>query len=1055
MSYYHYVYSGETSSGIELNNDGRMEIFSGGTAIDTTVNSHCQVNVYSGGTASRTTLNSSWMTVYNGASADSTTVNSGGGIAVYSGGTANRAAIYSGGRLTVYSGGTATNVDWSPLSGGILYLEFGAYMTFTGGFSGVYYSGSQANEIKDISLTGRGNDIYVMSGGTAVNTTVRNEAGLKIYDGGLATSVTAAYGKVCVYSGGSADKVNMNGSFELHSGGTLTNITMTYDYFDICVAPDTYLQGTRAGKDFKMENGLISGFVYSDGNLHVSRGGIVDAATIGGGKSEEDYANLIVYDGGLASRTIAVEESYVIVSSGGTALDTTLGSGAFMAVYNGGSAVDILVQSRGNCHIRSGGVVDNMTVESRGYVYVSSGGVAKNTVLTNSDCYFSIESGGTHAGRMRTEEGAIVSAYAGAVIDFSLADAAPDVDPLLNDWSRIQGKENALYTLTVNAGQSAGKYALAAGADSFSKSISVRSTSGESLGTLWLGDDPKKIRRRLYSVGVTDGALTLTVDAIAPENCPDNGWNDYVYDKKREKKNPPEPALNPYRYDLNEFSLDSETEEIILDREDTIDKDGKYNFVGKVDGVEDAADFARIYLSTGANLSFNIESTAGGKFAIYQFVTGTDKKGKTTYSMKSLQSTSLKKAKDATEFTAQSKLKLLEAGTYYVAMQGAIAKKGDTEGYYNVLLNSSTRYYADGDGGWNNWLYDKKTKNPNSERYYFMSTTIGSGASDVVLDSGVSHADETGTWKNFVGFGDDTDFGRIRLNHAASLSFSVKATDAAKFTVWRLDTGTDKKGNVTYTQKSLQATTLKKAKGETLFTAGTKSLLLEKGEYYISVQSTNAKKGGSAYYDVKVNQSECKYFADGDSGWNNYLYDKKNTGAPLNTGVYEGSAQTIGSGTGSVQLDDGSYTDESGTVWRNFVGFGDAADFRKISLDSDATLSFTLTATDAAKFTIWRLDTGTDKKGATTYTQKSLQATTLKQAKGETLFTAETKLLSLDAGVYYVSMESTNAAKGGCAYYDVAVNGNSTFAEAPAPAAALPLPEKVLSESAMGFLASL
>ena len=1044
MSYYHYVYSGETSSGIELNNDGRMEIFSGGTAIDTTVNSHCQVNVYSGGTASRTTLNSSWMTVYNGASADSVAVNAGGWLDVY---------------------GTATNVEWSPFCGGIVDVEFGAQVTFANQMTGVFYGSKNellehADVIKDKSLYGWYNDIYVMSGGTAVNTRVGSAATLKVYDGGIASSATVtSNGSAYVYSGGSVDSVTINAItvFEVFAGGTATNIDVSSKTrFSFAVAPGTYITGKIGSNSIEMKDGVLSSSTIPGRfRIQISSGGTADAVSLDCYDFSDDYTEMYVSNGGVAKNTSLIRDAYIIVYSGGVADSTSVDDGAKILVSNCGVADHTVIHSRGSLTVCGGGEADHTTVEEAdGRVWVSSGGVMKNTTVKSGGSII-LSSGGTHAGRMRTEEGAIVSAYAGAVIDFSLADAAPDVDPLLDDWSRIKGKENALYTLTVNAGQSAGKYALAAGADSFSKSISVRSTSGESLGTLWLGDDPKKIRRRLYSVGVTDGALTLTVDAIAPENCPDNGWNDYVYDKKREKKNPPEPALNPYRYDLVTTTLSAETKEILLDREDTIDKDGKYNFVGKADGVEDAADFARIELYYGANLSFDVESTAGGKFAIYQFVTGTDKKGKTTYSMKSLQSTSLKKAKDATEFTAQSKLKLLEAGTYYVAMQGAIAKKGDTEGYYNVLLNSSTRYYADGDGGWNNWLYDKKTKNPNSERYYFMSTTIGSGASDVVLDSGVSHTDETGTWKNFVGFGDDTDFGRIRLNHAASLSFSVKATDAAKFTVWRLDTGTDKKGNVTYTQKSLQATTLKKAKGETLFTAGTKSLLLEKGEYYISVQSTNAKKGDSAYYDVKVNQAECKYFADGDSGWNNYLYDKKNTDAPLNTGVYEGSAQTIGSGTGSVQLDDGSYTDESGTVWRNFVGFGDAADFRKISLDSDTALSFTLTATDAAKFTIWRLDEGTDRKGATTYTQKSLQATTLKQAKGETLFTAETKLLSLDAGVYYVSMESTNSAKGGCAYYDVAVNGNSTFAEAPAPAAALPMPEKVLSESATGFLASL
>jgi len=277
------------------------------------------------------------------------------------------------------------------------------------------------------------------------------------------------------------------------------------------------------------------------------------------------------------------------------------------------------------------------------------------------------------------------------------------------------------------------------------------------------------------------------------------------------------------------------------------------------------------------------------------------------------------------------------------------------------------------------------------------------------------------------------------------LSFTVNATDAAKFTIWKLVEGTNKKGNTTYTQKSLQSTALKYDKKTELYSVNTKGLLLEWGYYFISVQSTNAKKGGSAYYNVKVNQTDCEYFAAGDDGWNNYLYDKKNKDNPINFNVYDGSARTIDSKTVSVGLDDGSYEDESGTTWSNFVGFGDAADFQKIHLNSNATLSFALTATDATKFTIWRLDEKEDKKGNIVYTQKSIQATTLKKDKETELFMAETKLLSLDAGVYYVSMESTNASKGGHAYYDVKVD---SFIADDAVAAALAMPE---SEPALGF----
>ena len=1045
MSTYYYIFDGQVSSGIELNDDTRLEIYSGGTASETIINSGCQATVYSGGTASRTTINSKgWMEIDNGGSADYTKVT-------------------SGASLFISSGGTATNVDWTPFSGRIA-ISYGAYVTFSGKLSGTYYGSdnelfSHADVIKSKILQGHYNDIFVMSGGTASDTQVGYGAAVKVFEGGCASATTLNQGKAYIYSGGSADglTVNFGGSFELHSGGSLTNLTISYDHFDISVAPDTYLQGTRGGKRFEMKDGLLSGFVYSDGRLHVASGGIVEAAVIGGGESETDYACLLVSSGGIASNTVMEKESYVTVSGGGVAYGTVVSSGGELTVADNGLAVDNLVQSGGIFYLRGGGTAEKTTVKNTGRLYVSSGGR-----LT---------------GRMTFEDGAAVSADDGAVIDFDLIDKLPEDGPILSGWSTIQGSPD--YTITVNDLQTDGTYTLASGAAGFDSTITVMSLDGEELATLTVGDDPEKIWRKRYSLNVTDSLLTLTVESIVAENTPDDGWNDYVYDKKRLKKKPPEPVWNPQLDKLNTTVLNPGVTEILLDREDSIDMYGMRNFVGKLDGVEDASDFARIELEHAASLSFDLESIEGGKFVIYKLTQSANKKtGLITVTMKSLQSTALKMAKDAIVYTARTKSLLLEAGEYYISMQGAIAKKGDTEGFYNVLLDSSTRFYSDGDSGWNNWLYDKKTKTPNPDRYDFSVTYINLSTSDVAADTGVSYTDEESgvTYGNFAGFGDDTDFARIRMDYATSLGFTVTATDAAKFTIWRLDEKEGKNG-VTYTQKSIQATTLKKDKETGLYTADTKSILLEKGaEYFISVQSTNAKKGGSAYYNIEINQDATTFYVDTDSGWNNYLYDK-NQKSQLNYTLYTHSAPlVINSGTTVFKVDSGVSHEESGVEWSSFVGFGDAADFKKIEVQSDAKLSFTLQATDAAKFTVWRLDVR-EENGYTFCTQKALQSTTLKKAKGADIYTAATKALSLKAGTYYISVESTNAKKGGRAYYNIEVNQDACTFAVSAPASALSMPdtafagqpgdtlaadassgsaqEKILDESGAGILASL
>ena len=115
-------------------------------------------------------------------------------------------------------------------------------------------------------------------------------------------------------------------------------------------------------------------------------------------------------------------------------------------------------------------------------------------------------------------------------------------------------------------------------------------------------------------------------------------------------------------------------------------------------------------------------------------------------------------------------------------------------------------------------------------------------------------------------------------------------------------------------------------------------------------------------------------------------------------------------------------TDVSRDGYDNFVGFGDAVDFAKITLDQAATISFSMNATDAAKFVIYSL---TEKKGGK-YAMKALQTTKLKKAtKDAAEYTAETKALSLEAGDYFISMESTNAKKGGEAYYNVTLNSDA------------------------------
>jgi len=315
----------------------------------------------------------------------------------------------------------------------------------------------------------------------------------------------------------------------------------------------------------------------------------------------------------------------------------------------------------------------------------------------------------------------------------------------------------------------------------------------------------------------------------------DSGWNNWLYDKK---KTPDDNSAN-----LNDETIDTVGEYIQLDNECYVDGD---NFVG----FGDDTDFVKIRLNSAANLSLNVagvgmapdvKNSGALKLTVYSFDASKKK-------MTSLQSTSFKS--DAVKAGADTKLKLLEAGTYYVSVQASNAKKGDKV-YYDLTVGSSTVFFDNIDSGWNNYVYDKKAKQPVNE-----DIVNGEGFAIEVGNKGeaVSFDYDMYTFKGkdytgFVGHNDDTDFRKISVAKAGTVSFKVEATDAAKIEIWQFDSGKLK-------MKSLQSTALKKTSvvnGVQMYGIETKAYAFkESGEYYLAITSTNAKSGGNAYYNVTL-----------------------------------------------------------------------------------------------------------------------------------------------------------------------------------------------------------
>ncbi len=208
---------------------------------------------------------------------------------------------------------------------------------------------------------------------------------------------------------------------------------------------------------------------------------------------------------------------------------------------------------------------------------------------------------------------------------------------------------------------------------------------------------------------------------------------------------------------------------------------------------------------------------------------------------------------------------MLEKGTYYIGI--AVTDKKAVSADYTVKVDKSTVFFTKGNN------------NDDTASTKLAATKLAKGY----------------TVSDWVGFGDAKDFKRVTLTSAAKVVFTVKSGDAVKFTVNQIVNGK---------VKALQTVTVKA--GQTL---NTKELLLEKGDYYLGMESTNAD------YSISL-KSDSRFFpaATDNNTWKN--------ATPI-----------------------------SGDTLSGWVGFGDKADFWKLQ-SPDAgklKLDFDEKTLDAAK----------------------------------------------------------------------------------------------------------
>ena len=1048
-------YVDDTISGIPLGENDYMYIQSGGVADKTTVGDYASVYVENGGkakntimqgcggmvvyyrgVASGTTVESGSFHIQDGGKAEGLSVISSGYALVSSGGKANDVKVSSGGMFEIASGGTATKIDWTPGEGRVR-VEYGASAKFVSKYSGVYYGESGALISHDTApvsgmTVSRGGEMYVMPGGRGENLQVKESGSLIVSSGGVVNGA-----EIC---GG--------GSFEACVGCSATGIDLAGGArASLVLAPKTLVAGTWGGEDFELKDGIVSGFTVRNCRMDVLSGGTAEDLLVdesgelnisSGGKAVDSLVMrtdaVRVFSGGAADRIHITENGMVYVSSGGEANRAMVDFGGILVVSEGGVANDVDLSLNGRLDVEFDGVANRTKVYEGAVMNVNDGGIINDTDVAIGTLYLNrgeaagrttVTNGGTFTvnysisltGQLIFENGTHNKIESGAGFNFDISELAPGASVRINNLTRLSGWVNAEFSLTVSKSQANGTYILAQGLNYFNRTITVWDPVGMDEYTLAVGETVK-IGKKMYTLNYDYDFRTLSL-VIGSKGVLltkammhiDDGGNDWLLDAKD----------NLLNREVTEFSIDSTTKEVLLDISDDvkyIDPKNK-NYRGLV-GFADAVDFRKIKLECAAKLSFTVTATDAAKFTVYRLDT-VNKKGKETYSLKALQTVTLKWDKANERYAAETKSILFDpTEQYYIAMESTNAGKGGNA-YYSVELTSPQNAFFD--------------QGDNSDDWDDLADAGAGGGVDTgsITEPLTQPLDPDGYFicGDWAGYEDEIDYKQFKLLTSANLSFTVYASDSVKFTVWQL---VGEPGS--YSLKALRTLTLKKSKKDSEAVGTMKPVLLDtlkNGEvYYFSVESTNARKGGDAYYSVFVDGSS-RFYAHGDIGWNNLLYDKEHKS--WNPTIVEGSAQAVNQSATEILLDSDSvdFVDAQGETWKNFVGYNDEADFAKIHFDAAGTLSFTVTATDAAKFAIYVIEN--DKL-------KTVLSGTLKKGK-KGIYSFSKKNMSVGAaGDYYVSMTSTNAKKGGWAYYNVAIDG---FTPKDKSALTMPEPESAAS----------
>jgi autotransporter passenger strand-loop-strand repeat protein len=1110
------LYSGGQASNATVNANGELKVLSGGTAAGATVNNGGKLTVSSGGTAAEATVKTGGkLTVDSSGFCDGAVVEAGGGLyVVSSGGTAAGTYIDAMGNLTVSSGGTAygTTVgaqgfltvgtkgiaDGADVNGFLNVLDGGLASNVTVNENAVVYVQSKGTG-SDVNVDD-GGILEVLSGGRLKGATVAQGGSATIHADVMASNVVIDGGRVTVMSDGwasqdgvSSNAIVQNGGQLIISGGGYVVGAVVSSGGHVTVESDaTFSSATVAAADVAALDGAIVS------RLNLEAGGILNVAS--GGKAEHinvsaggvltgvlrEASELKFYGGTLDldisgvspdsealvddtsfSSIMPVAEDYLCTLTvsgtqaegayklieGASGFDT---SKAITVKNTLGATLGTLTVGGGATAI--GGVYYTLALTTDDVLAVTVGGAAPadaippevvvtvdETAMTNRNVTVTAEftdNVGVDLKQYRIGDGAWtnypdegVTMEENGTVYFRAKDAAGNESEIVShEVANIDKVAPTISGITPSTKEPADSVTVTANfMDDVALAFRLYSLGASGEWTEYPDEGVVVTANTTVYFKAVDaagnesevaGCKVDNIDTVPPEpdkDSPDDGWNDYLYSNG-------EINGNVARFVSNTVTGN---QEIFLDEPGTVDSEGKHNLFGNDGTNKDTGDVAKISVAYAAKLTFKIESSAAGTFYIYR---DGEKNGQPAQIV--VRGIKVKKGKTA---TLKDVLLTSDADKYYVAMAAkSVSKVGsDYYGLYNVSVVKST-FFVDADEG----------EFSNNTRSAARTVSVNPGSKWIVLDG--SPMKGSSTYKNFVGFTDSKDYARLDLASGAYLSFRVTASGASKFTIWKQKITADNTGKIT----RVSVTSIPKIKKRAVTAA--KFFDTSKYIYYISMEAKDAAKGGSAYYNVEIGSKSVFFF--GDDKRNNVLYNKTDKALYREDDDHHFENTTIGIGANNakVKLDADPVVD---SVWENFVGYGDAADYAKITLTSDGYLSFNLEATGNAQFTVYRMERNGNQEKL-----KAIQGKKLTLASGASVVSKTLNLQAeLEAGEYYISMKakSTKANSSGSVFYNVTATleplNDASALEAPMAAAAYAdsVQDKLFEESGRGILASL